>query len=70
MIVFGRITTWDLGLRMFLLVNTSLEYVKAWQADNRFWERIPLDNSQWKEGILIVILCCMSLNGNTEILWG
>ena len=46
---------------MLQLTNCCLEWVKIWRSCNIFWEGIPLDNSQWKEGILIGILTSVNL---------
>ena len=39
-----------LGLGMLQLTNCCLERVKTWRSCNIFWESIPLDNSQRKDG--------------------
>ena len=41
---------------MLQLANSSLEYVKAWRANNIFWERVPLHNCQREKGVLVVVL--------------
>ena len=41
--------------------NCCLECVKTWRSCIIFWEGIPLDNSQRKEGILIGILASVDL---------
>ena len=46
---------------MLQLSNCCLEDLKTWRYYNIGWECIPLDNSQWKEGVFVAILTSMNL---------
>ena len=46
---------------MLQLSNCGLEQVKTWRSHNIFWEGIPLDNCQGKEGLFIEILASVNL---------
>ena len=46
---------------MLQLSNCCLEDLKTWRDYNIGWECIPLDNSQWKEGVFVAILTSMNL---------
>ena len=46
---------------MLQLSNCCIEDLKTWRDCNIGWECIPLDNSQWKEGLFVVILASMNL---------
>ena len=46
---------------MLQLSNCCLEDLKTWRYYNIGWECIPLDNSQWKEGVFVAILTSLNL---------
>ena len=49
---------------MMQLPNCCLEHFKAWacwESYNTGWEGIPLDNCQWKEGVVIIVLASLNL---------
>ena len=46
---------------MLQLSNCGLEQVKTWRSHNIFWEGIPPDNCQGKEGISLEILDSVNL---------
>ena len=50
-----------LGFGMLKLSNCCLEDLKTWSNYNISWECIPLDSSQWKEGVFLVVLASMDL---------
>ena len=53
------------GFVMLQLSNCCLEDLNAWSNCNISWEGIPLGNSQWKEGVFVVVLASMDLSGNS-----
>ena len=50
-----------LGFGMLQLSNSYLKDLKTWRNCNIFWEGIPLDNSQMKEGVFIEIHVSVNL---------
>ena len=50
-----------LGFGMLQLSNCCLQDLKTWSNCNISWEGIPLDSSQWKEGVFVVVLASMDL---------
>ena len=46
---------------MLHLSNCCLEDLKTWRDYNIGWESIPRDNSQWNEGVFVLILASMNL---------
>ena len=46
---------------MLQLSNCCLEDLKTWRYYNIGWECIPLDNTQWKEGVFVAIVISMNL---------
>ena len=46
---------------MLQLSHCCLEDLKTWRYYNIGWECIPLDNSQWKEGVFVAILTSINL---------
>ena len=46
---------WGLATEVVQSANTCHDGIKGWQTYSRFRQEIPLDYSQWIEGILILI---------------
>ena len=54
-----------LGFVMLQLSNCCLEDLKTWSTCNISWDSIPVGNSQWKEGVFVVVLTSMDLSDNS-----